>query len=144
MPVKCWCWSRVTCFLSVGSALSVEDLALRGNLCLRGSTLGGSGWAAPTAQLRSQPSCVCSQSRALSALPCPSWRLLLLRCVWGLWSSAFFYAEMLQVSLVLGELVSLKGGSAGRYKTCRGTSCLCPPWKRAVWAPVELAVNLYC
>lgn len=30
----------MTCFLSVGSALSVEDLALRGDLCLCGSTLG--------------------------------------------------------------------------------------------------------
>lgn len=85
----------------------------------------GSGRAAPAAPLPSRPSCVSPQSRALSALPCPSWRLLLLRCVWGLWSSAlffllffFFNAEMLRVSLVLGELVSPKGGSAGRYKTC--------------------------
>lgn len=50
----------------------------------------GSGRAAPTAQLPSRPPRVCPQSRALSALPCLSWRLLLLRCVWGLWSSAFF------------------------------------------------------
>lgn len=123
--------------------LPLWRISLWGVVCAQGCALRAllsCSWS--TVTLTAYPCLSPAQSRVCAAVSVPASALA--KVCLGFVELSSFYADMLQVSLVLGELVSPKGGSAGRDKTCQGTSHLCPPWKRAVWASVGFAVNLCC